>query len=59
MAGRRARQFLLVVGGLLAALVMVATPASAEDGTIAHVESTGDGLRVVEDRALSFHAHPC
>lgn len=42
-----ARRFLLLLAGVLAALVLPLAPASAEDGTIAHVESTGEGLRVL------------
>lgn len=44
------RPLLLLAGliaGLLAFLVLPTAPASAEDGTIAHVESTGEGLRVL------------
>lgn len=50
MPGRRAPQrlaALLVV--LVAALLLPAGPASAEDGSIAHVESTADGLRILVD----------
>ncbi|TWH01367.1 tight adherence protein B [Nocardioides sp. J9] len=42
-----ARRLLLLLVAALAALVLPAGAASAEDGTIAHVESTGDGLRVL------------
>ncbi len=50
MPGRRALHrlaALLVV--LVAALLLPASPASAEDGSIAHVESTADGLRILVD----------
>lgn len=50
MPGRRALTrlaALLVV--LLAALLLPAGVASAEDGSIAHVESTSDGLRILVD----------
>ncbi|HWI43862.1 MAG TPA: type II secretion system F family protein [Nocardioides sp.] len=44
-----ARRPLVLLAGLAAALALPlgASPASAEDGTIAHVESTGEGLRVL------------
>lgn len=41
------RRPLLLVAGLLTAVLLPMAPASAEDGTIAHVESTGEGLRVL------------
>jgi tight adherence protein B len=44
MAGRRP---LLFLAALLAALLLPAGSASAADGTITHVESTGEGLRVL------------
>lgn len=44
MALRRAAVLLIA---LLAALLLPTAPASAEDGSIAHVESTGEGLRVL------------
>lgn len=44
MAGRRP---LLLLAATLAALALPVGAASAEDGTIAHVESTGEGLRVL------------
>lgn len=44
---RAVRRPLLLLLGLVAALVLPIAPASAEDGTIAHVESTGEGLRVL------------
>lgn len=42
-----ARRPLLLLAATLAALVLPVGTASAEDGTIAHVESTGEGLRVL------------
>ena len=42
-----ARRPLVVLAGFLAAFLLPATAAVAEDGTIAHVESTGEGLRVL------------
>lgn len=42
-----ARRPLLLLAASLAALVLPVGTASAEDGTIAHVESTGEGLRVL------------
>lgn len=50
MPGRRALHrlaALLVV--VVAALLLPASSASAEDGSIAHVESTADGLRILVD----------
>ena len=44
MAGRRP---LLLLAATVAALALPMGVASAEDGTIAHVESTGEGLRVL------------
>ncbi|KRB76004.1 hypothetical protein ASE01_13255 [Nocardioides sp. Root190] len=44
-----ARRSLLLLAGLLTAFLLPLAAASAEDGTIAHVESTGDGLRVLVD----------
>lgn len=41
------RRPLLLLLGLVAALVLPIGTASAEDGTIAHVESTDDGLQVL------------
>ncbi|WP_435769328.1 type II secretion system F family protein [Nocardioides sp. SYSU DS0651] len=43
----RARRLLLLLGALLAAFVLPVGPAAAEEGTIAHVESTGEGIRVL------------
>lgn len=47
----RGQQMIRRGAALLAALlvVLVATPAYAEDGGIAHVESTGDGIRILVD----------
>lgn len=42
-----ARRPLLFLAALIAALLIPAAAASAEDGTIAHVESADDGLRVL------------
>ncbi|HWJ11261.1 MAG TPA: type II secretion system F family protein [Nocardioides sp.] len=42
-----ARRLLLLFPAAVAALVLPVGAASAEDGTIAHVESTGEGLRVL------------
>lgn len=41
------RRPLLLLAATLAALALPVGTASAEDGTIAHVESTGEGLRVL------------
>ena len=41
------RRPLLLVAAILTAVLLPMAPASAEDGTIAHVESTGEGLRVL------------
>ncbi len=41
------RRPLLLLAATLAALALPVGAASAEDGTIAHVESTGEGLRVL------------
>ncbi|WP_182375867.1 type II secretion system F family protein [Nocardioides sp. WS12] len=50
MSGRRAlRRLAALLVVLVAALLIPAVPASAEDGTIAHVESTSDGLRILVD----------
>jgi tight adherence protein B len=42
-----ARRSLLLLAGVLAAFLLPLGPASAEDGTIAHVESSGDGLKIL------------
>lgn len=42
-----ARRPLLLLAATFAALALPVGAAAAEDGTIAHVESTGDGLRVL------------
>ncbi|KRA37415.1 MULTISPECIES: type II secretion system F family protein [unclassified Nocardioides] len=50
MSGRRAlRRLAALLVVLVAALLLPAGAATAEDGSIAHVESTADGLRILVD----------